>query len=558
MSGSVPSPSVAQATFTATLFDEWIHLGLRDIVLSPGSRSTPLALAASERSELNLHVRLDERSAGFFAIGRALVTNLPVVVVVTSGTAAAELHACVAEADLAFVPLIIVTADRPPELHGVGAPQTIEQAHLYGTMVRHFEEPGVSRSEMASSWRPLATRLWNLSSGGSTPAGPVHLNAAFVEPLVAECAELPARERIEPPLREKAVDLPATATLLVDGSAVLCVVGQGVTAEMIAECRSLQWVVLGDATAQGTLAYFDALLRSSDFVASARPDLVVRMGGIPASKVLAEQLRLWGARTVSLSSAGFVADPDHLISEAYVGHPHAAYAALVGHSDYVATWRNASKEVSTKLAAFDVKERSLNEPLVARAVVAASNASKVPLVVGSSMPVRDVEWWSEPRLSRTFANRGVNGIDGVVSTTLGVAAGSKAIGLVGDLTMLHDVSGLVDGLGDAGGTCVLVVMDNQGGGIFSFLPQATALDHERFEKLFGTPRPHDLDVVARAFGHAACTVTTIVELNGALESGLASPGLSVIVAKVPSRGENVKIHETWNSEVSKLLSGSAV
>ena len=548
---------MAQATFAATLFDEWIQLGLRDVVLSPGSRSTPLALSISARPELSLHVRLDERSAGFFALGRVLITNLPVVVVVTSGTAAAELHACVAEADLAFVPLIIVTADRPPELHGVGAPQTIEQAHLYGAMVRHFEEPGVSRIEMANSWRPLAARLWDFASGVSTPAGPVHLNAAFVEPLVADALELPEREAAERPRREGKSDLPETATLSVEGARVLCVVGQGATKEMITACRLLKWVVLGDATAQGTLPYFDALLRSNDFAESVRPDLVVRLGGIPASKVLAEQLRLWGARTVSLSSAGFVADPDHLISEAYEGHPHAEYAALVGHKDYVATWLNASKKVSTWLDDPDESGGVLNEPLVARAVVAASTSTDTPLVVGSSMPVRDVEWWSESRRSVTLANRGVNGIDGVVSTVLGAAAGSKALGLVGDLTMLHDVSGLVDGLGSAGGTCVLVVMDNQGGGIFSFLPQAKALDHDRFEQLFGTPRPHDLEAVAKAFGHAACTVTTREELDQALQSGLVAPGLSVIVAKVPTRDENVTVHERWNTEVAMLLSRSS-
>jgi len=548
---------VAQATFAATLFDEWIQLGLCDVVLSPGSRSTPLALAASTRSELTLHVRLDERSAGFFALGRALITRLPVVVVVTSGTAAAELHACVAEADLAFVPLIIITADRPPELHGVGAPQTIEQAHLYGVMVRHFEEPGVSRIEISSSWRPLAKRLWTMANGGSTPAGPVHLNAAFVEPLVADALELPERDTTDPPGREVREDLPPTATLVVDGSRVLCVVGQGTTREMINACRSLKWVVLGDATAQGTLPYFDTLLRSKDFVETVRPDLVVRLGGIPASKVLAEQLRQWGTRTVSLNCAGFVADPDRLITEAYEGHPLAEYAALVGRGDYVATWLAASKKVSAWLKVLEASEMDLSEPLVARAVVAASNAEDTPLVVGSSMPVREVEWWSESRQSTALANRGVNGIDGVVSTVLGVATGSKALGLVGDLTMLHDVSGLVDGLGSAGGTCVLVVMDNQGGGIFSFLPQATSLDHDRFELLFGTPRPHDLVAVAKAFGHAAYAVTTLAELDGAMKSCLASPGLSVIVARVPSRAENVAVHERWNTEVSELLSRSA-
>jgi 2-succinyl-5-enolpyruvyl-6-hydroxy-3-cyclohexene-1-carboxylate synthase len=166
------------------------------------------------------------------------------------------------------------------------------------------------------------------------------------------------------------------------------------------------------------------------------------------------------------------------------------------------------------------------------------------------MPVRDVEWWAPARVSATFANRGANGIDGVVSTVLGVAAGSKAIGLVGDLTMMHDVSGLVDGLGGAGGTCVLVVADNRGGGIFSFLPQATVLEPARFEQLFGTPRLHDLEAVARAFGHDAVSVSTLEELRRAIDKGLAGEGLSVVVAKVPSREDNVRLHDAWNDEVA--------
>ncbi|MHB8380208.1 MAG: 2-succinyl-5-enolpyruvyl-6-hydroxy-3-cyclohexene-1-carboxylic-acid synthase [Acidimicrobiales bacterium] len=552
MPRSVPSPSVAQATFAATLFDEWIEAGLRDVVISPGSRSTPLVLAAAQREELTLHVRLDERSAGFFALGRALATNVPVVVVVTSGTAATELHACVAEADLSFVPLIVITADRPPELHGVGAPQTIEQGHLYGTMVRLFEEPGVARYDLVSSWRPLAVRLWRFSEGATLPPGPVHLNAAFVEPLVATPHELPERESVTAP-RAREGHLPDVATLDVAGQSVLCVVGRGVSKEVIDGCRHLNWVVLGDATAQGSVSYFDALLRSRAFAERARPDLVVRLGGSPASKVLAEQLRGWSVRTVGLSGAGFVADPDHLIHETYAGAPHRNDASLMANEVYAETWRRASDQVATWLESVGSNESALNEPLVARVVVAASNASGVALVVGSSMPVRDVEWWAPPRQRATFANRGVNGIDGVVSTVLGVASGAKAVGLVGDLTLLHDVSGLVEGLGNEGGSCVLVVVDNHGGGIFSFLAQATVLEVGRFELLFGTPRPHDLEVVARAFGHAATTVTTPVALRVAIEKGLSSDGLSVVVAKVPSRAENVKVHQEWNDRVAQLI-----
>jgi 2-succinyl-5-enolpyruvyl-6-hydroxy-3-cyclohexene-1-carboxylate synthase len=545
---------VAQATFAATLFDEWTQLGLRDVVISPGSRSTPLALAAAERSEFRLHVRLDERSAGFFAIGRALATKTPVAVVVTSGTAAAELHACVAEADLAFVPLLILTADRPAELHGVGAPQVIEQQELYGEMVRLFEEPGVARMESASTWRSLARRLWFSARGSEGPAGPVHLNAAFAEPLLATPLPLRAREGDEQLDATVLSEANVTGRLNVKDQRVLCVVGRGVGIDVIRLCESMHWVILGDATAQGTLAHYDPLLRSDHFAQRVRPDVIVRLGGLPASKVLGERLRQWGARTVAFAGAGFVADPDHLIGETIEGLP-AVEDDLVADSSYAALWREAANAVEAWLEGLE-RTGPLNEPLVARAVVSASNEAGVPLVVGSSMPVRDVEWWAPPRRSATFANRGVNGIDGVVSTVLGVGAGSKVLGLVGDLTMLHDLSGIMEGLGSTGGSGVLVVVDNRGGGIFSFLPQAGALNRERFELLFGTPRLHNLETVALAFGHEATTVSTLDELRNALHKGLSREGLSVVVAHVPSREENVRVHDAWNEQVAALVSGA--
>jgi 2-succinyl-5-enolpyruvyl-6-hydroxy-3-cyclohexene-1-carboxylate synthase len=544
-----------QATFAATLFDEWISRGLRDVVLAPGSRSTPLAIAAASRGELQLHVRLDERSAGFFALGRALVTSRPVVMMTTSGTAAAELHACVAEADLAFVPLIVVTADRPPELHGVGAPQTIDQAHLYGAMVRRFDDVFDVSFDVAPRWRAEASGLWDAAVGEVTEPGPVHLNVGFVEPLITEPLELPARRETAATAirRGEGKDL---TELDLAGSSTLCVVGRGATPEMIAAGEALGWAVLGDATARNTLAHFDALLRSDDFARRVRPDVVVRLGGLPASKVLGERLREWGARTIALSGAGFVADPDRLVSETYTGEPSVDLMSLHANDDYARLWRDASETVVRWLEDVDAEESELTEPLVARTVVAASNENNVPLLVGSSMPVRDVEWWGSPRRTRVFANRGVNGIDGVVSTALGVAAGSRAVAFVGDLTMLHDVSALVDGLGTAGGTCVLIVADNQGGGIFSFLPQATALDVDRFELLFGTPRRHELDVVAEAFGHVATIVSSVSELRGAIEKGLAAEGLHVVVARVPSRPRNVDIHERWNAHVRALIEGA--
>jgi 2-succinyl-5-enolpyruvyl-6-hydroxy-3-cyclohexene-1-carboxylate synthase len=546
---SVPSPNDVQATYAATLFDEWRRLGLRDVVICPGSRSTPLALACVEQSELRLHVRLDERSAGFFALGVALSSERPVAIIVTSGTAAAELHAVVAEADLARVPLLVLTADRPEELHGVGAPQTIEQGHLYGAMVRRFADPGVASQENTATWRTLARDLWLDARGTGDNAGPVHLNAAFREPLVGQPFELPDQ------LDELMEMLPSRdlATVDVNGQRVLAVVGLGADAATVEECVALNWVVLGDATARGTTAYFDPLLRDEQFVTLATPDLVIRLGGLPASKVLQEKLRNWNVPIVALSGAGVVADPDRVVGRTIAGLPRRDVEKMQGSADYVALWRDASTKMGEWFDAYERDGDLLDEPSVARLVVESSSRFDVPLVVGSSMPVRDVEWFTPSRTSRTFANRGVNGIDGVVSTVLGVGAGAKSLGLVGDLTLLHDVSGLVEGLGEVGGSCVIVVANNHGGGIFSFLAQAHEIAPSQFEQLFGTPRPHNLAAITEAFGHASVTVSTRAELRDVIATGLDREGLTVVIAQVPTRDENVRRHEALNRALGESL-----
>jgi len=526
-----------------TLLDEWARCGLHDVVICPGSRSTPMSLAAARTHGVSVHVRLDERSAGFFAIGRALSTSRPVVVIVTSGTASAELHAAVAEADLARVGLIVVTADRPPELHGVGAAQTIDQRHLYGSMVRRFEEPGVARGEARSNWRPLASRLWNAAAGAGATPGPVHVNLAFVEPLVADALDAAPGRANGLAWHAVASAVPGPADLAVEGRRVLAVVGAGVDPTLIEECVALDWAVVGDATTRGAVAYADPLLRDDDFATVARPDLVVRLGGLPSSRVLAERLISWGAPVVALTGAGPVADPDGVTGVSMGGVPDRGAPHLRGDAGYARTWRHASARVGTWLTERDAHAGDLDEPAVARAVVKLSGRHQVALVVGSSMPVRDVEWWASARTAPTFANRGANGIDGVVSTALGVATGGRALALVGDLTLLHDVSGLVDSLGTPGGTCVLVVVDNHGGGIFSFLPQAQALSTTEFERLFATPRDHDLMAVAQGFGHAAARVRTRAELCDAVESSLSQTGVTVVVADVVGRDENVRRHD---------------
>jgi len=217
------------------------------------------------------------------------------------------------------VPLLVLTADRPPELHGVGAPQTIDQHELFGEMVRLFEDPGVARLGDAHTWRSLAQRLWNSAVQrmmASPSPGPVHLNAAFIEPLVAEALELPT------PLAPTSVALSRTVNAAnLEDLRVLCIAGHGVSARMVDDCSSLNWAVVGDATALGTISYFDPLLRDTRFAQEVKPDVIVRLGGMPASRVLQERLREWNVRTIGFDGAGFVSDPDRLVTDRLVGAP---------------------------------------------------------------------------------------------------------------------------------------------------------------------------------------------------------------------------------------------
>jgi len=544
---SVPSPSDVQATFVATLIDEWILSGVTDVVVCPGSRSTPLALAVAARDELTVHVRIDERSAAFFAVGRALRTRRPVMIVVTSGTAAMELHAAIAEADLAGVPLIVVTADRPPELHGVGAPQTVRQRELYGPLVRRFEEPGVARIEASSSWRPLARRLFEAATG--VRPGPVHLNAAFIEPLVGEVRDGPAARGTHS--WREFQDNPSLWSHQDGGRRVLAVVGEGVSRAFLHAAEQLNWVVLGDATVSGGVAHFDAILRSDAVAATLRPEVVMRTGGLPASKVLQQRLREWGAPSIGFTNGAPVADPDGLVSTVVTTTMIDVASSATAASDYRSRWSDLSLRAAQVVQSFDGND--LDEPRLARCLVEYTARHDIPLTVGSSMPIREIEWWSGSERGPVYANRGANGIDGVTSTALGVASGSRGVALIGDVTFLHDVSALTDGLGTAGGSCAIVVADNGGGGIFGFLPQATSVDAADFERLFLTPRHHDVSAIAIGFGHRATEVSTTEALYDALDRTWSAPGVHVVVAKVPSIAANVARHQELNDAVARAI-----
>ncbi len=568
-------PEDIQATFCATLVDEWLRCGVEHAVVSPGSRSTPMALALAA-SAIRLHVHHDERSAGFMAIGLALAAWEPTVVLTTSGTAAVELHPAVVEADLACVPLLVCTADRPPELIDVGAPQAIDQTHLFGRSARWFHAPGVADDLTRPRWRALAARAY-AEATGPTP-GPVHLNLALREPLVGAPGPLPAPRSPDgaswawrPPVQSPvdpivtvAEDLSGRRGLIVAGA------GSGDGALVHELAQRLGWPVLASPQApvwgvpDACIAHADAILRAVDPMGELRPELVLRLGAPLASRMVGEWLAATGAvEVVVAGTAGWsdphasaavvvAADPVHLLS-AWADEP--VSAGQVDDGRWLAAWRSSGSRAAAAIASVLAATDEPTEPGIAQAVVDALPAEGC-LVVSSSMPVRDLEWYVVPSGPITvLANRGANGIDGVVSTAVGAAVGgggSTAL-LIGDVAFLHDSNGLL-GASDRGADLVVVVVDNDGGGIFSFLPQAQAVATDDFERLYGTPHGLDLVALAAAFGVPARAIQPGEDITDAVRAAMAGGGVHVLVVH-SGRDRNLALHQALNAAVADSLEG---
>ena len=533
----------ANAAACATLVDEWIRCGVAHAVVAPGSRSTPMAIALAERDELALHVVHDERTAAFVALGLGL-DGVPAVLLCTSGTAAVNFHPAVVEAGLSDVPMIVATADRPPELRGIGSPQTIDQLELYGRSVRWFHDAVVPDEADPSTWRPLAQRVF-----ASAVHGPVHLNLPFREPLVGVPGRLP--EPIGPPIPvPRAIASSGTLGVEFDRQRGVIVAGgrHGVAVSAIEALASrLGWPVLADPTSgcrelDQSVTAFDALLRHADFAQAHAPELVVRFGRAPASKLLTQWITASGAPVLQVGGPGVI-DPDRNVVKFCSIDDLTALSGATG-TPWMARWRHANDQAEGAIDAA-LAELPLSEPGVAR-TIANSLTDGVELVVASSMPVRDLEWFGG-RAARAHANRGANGIDGVISTALGRAlSGRSTVVLLGDIAFAHDSNALL-GLVERGVDLRIVVVDNCGGGIFSFLPQASLLSPERFEQLFGTPHGTDVEALAGAHRVRARTVSTLEGLAEAVQE----PGPSLIRV-VTDRAENVRHHELLNAAVAAV------
>jgi 2-succinyl-5-enolpyruvyl-6-hydroxy-3-cyclohexene-1-carboxylate synthase len=562
------APSVALAL---VIVDELARCGVQHACLAPGSRSAPLAMALSDDDRIDLHVVLDERSASFLALGIAKASGTPVAVLSTSGTAAANFHPAVVESHYARVPLLVVTADRPPELRDTGANQTIDQTNLYGTSVRWFAEVGTAGTISASVpyWRSVVARAFGRAWG--PPAGPVHLNVALREPLVQDhhaphipSAELSGRPDGSPwhrivagrrTISQDAVEdiagrlAAATRPLLVGGSGTF----DSRTLLDFAGERGLP--ILAEPTSglrsgPNAVSTYDALLRVGSWVEAHRPDVVLRVGKSGTSKALASYLDARVEQILVDDDPAFD-DPERTATTVVGANPSELGAALLGSasegsSEWLEEWRKAERVARAAIDSVLDEDDAPSEPRAARDVAVAMPEGST-LVVASSMPVRDLDWFMAPRSDlRVLANRGASGIDGFVSTALGCAVATLGpiAALAGDLSMLHDANGFT--LANAADVdIVFVVLNNDGGGIFSFLPQAEW--PESFESLFGTPHGLDFRKYADFFRCGYERLERAGDLDMTLKQAFAAGGPQLIEITT-DRPANVELHRrVWKA-----------
>ena len=546
VSPTPPSPALPPAAAAArVLVDELVRGGVRETVLAPGSRSAPLAFALHEADAqgwLRLHVRIDERSAGFLALGLAKVSGRVVPVVTTSGTATANLHPAVLEADQSGVPLLLLTADRPPELRATGASQTVDQVKLYGDAVRLFHEVGVPEGRAGENayWRALVCRAVAAAEGtASGLPGPVQLNLAFREPLVPSATE-PAGGQGAEPLEGRPGGAPWTAVAARDTHAptaddwptrTLVIVGdatpaQGEAASRLAQARG--WPVLAEPSSggrhgPGALRLGHLLLGVVPWLDAHLPERVLVVGRPTLHRTVAALLRRADVRVEVVASPAGWADATRTAAEVLAAVPEQGGHHPSTDPEWLAAWKSADDAVAAAVDGVIDRQPEQAPPgsRVAAELYAALPSGSL-LLAGSSMPVRDLAM-ARPREGVTvLSNRGTAGIDGTVSTAMGAAlawqsgGGGRAFALIGDLTFLHDSGGLVLGPDEPRPDLTIVVVNNDGGAIFSLLEQGSEAFAGAYERVFGTPHGVDFAALCGATSTPHTRVSTATELVSAV------------------------------------------
>jgi 2-succinyl-5-enolpyruvyl-6-hydroxy-3-cyclohexene-1-carboxylate synthase len=576
-------PTNRNTALASAFAEELARCGLRQVVLCPGSRSTPLALALWRQPQIEATVIVDERSAAFFALGAAQGSGLPVAILCTSGTAAANFHPAVCEADHAAVPLLVLTADRPPELRGVGAGQAIDQLKLYGSSVRWFCEVGTHEGDDESllHYRSTACRAFATARGEPRP-GPVHLNLPFREPL-APLPEAGAVTASDPLALEGRGERPLTAVTPFDAEpseflleevakhiseslSGVIVAGRQLDPELRAPLAHLARVagmpILAEPTSQlrcgphersYVVTAYDLLLRSEEFAETVEPDLILRFGEMPTSKPLRSWLAGSGADQIVVDPLLGWDEPSRRAAALLRADPTelaAGWAARLGEErPRPAAWLEGEAAAREAIAAELEGLDTPTEPGLQLALGAIYGDGEL-VYTASSMPIRDQETFLPPGEADTtfLSNRGANGIDGLISSGIGAAhaTGKPTTIVTGDLGLLHDVGGLA-ALRDVSTPVRIVVVDNDGGGIFHFLPQEQALADDEFEALLGTPHGVDVAKAAGLFDLPHRRIDDLAELPTAL-----SAGTGLIEVKT-DRHQNAILHRQLHKRVQQAL-----
>jgi 2-succinyl-5-enolpyruvyl-6-hydroxy-3-cyclohexene-1-carboxylate synthase len=541
--------------------DELARCGMRHACTSPGSRCTPIVLSLVREPRIRCFSHIDERCAGFFALGAAKASGRPVAITCTSGTAAANLAPAVIEAHQSGVPLIVLTADRPPELREVGAGQTIDQLKLYGDAVKWFFEVGVHDAtvERVRWMRTLACRAY-WTALRERP-GPVHLNFPLREPLVIEGPlpedPAPGRGNGEPWVgRLPAVRTAASGPGAHPSGRIAVVAGGGTKdpLELASFCAQKRIPLLADPLSgarrgPAAVAHYDLILRDPGFVESHRPQFVIRTGELPTSKPLRAWLAGLDIAQIAVDPDGIWQDPDAVVGMRIGALPLPADFAPLD-AGWLASWREADEVADDAVAGALADE--LSEPLAARELARALPA-EATLYLASSMPIRDAESFVPARADtpRVLSNRGANGIDGTVSSAFGASAVSEGpvVLLAGDVALVHDIGGLLAAR-RLGLKLTIVVLNNDGGGIFHFLPVAG--EGQAFVEHVATPHGLDFSQAAALYGCAYEHPATIAELSTALERALATADTTIIELRT-DRERNLALHRQVAEAVRAVL-----
>jgi 2-succinyl-5-enolpyruvyl-6-hydroxy-3-cyclohexene-1-carboxylate synthase len=579
-------PTNANTALASAFAEELARGGLRLAVVSPGSRSTPLALALWRQPEIEVKVIVDERSAGFFALGAAQANGEPVALLCTSGTALVNYHPAVVEADESGIPLVVLSADRPPELRGIGAGQTIDQIKSFGSSVRWFCEVGTHAADDSGllHYRSVACRALAAARGETRP-GPVHLNLPWREPLAPVPVEgavtatdpLALEGRNGRPLTAVThIDLEPSAFLLDEvaghiGNAIsgVIVAGRQLDPELREPLAHLARVagfpILADPTSQlrcgphdrsHVVAAYDLLLREERFARSVVPDLILRFGAMPTSKPLRAWIEASDADQIVIDPYGGWNEPTNRAAAILRADPTelasgwaARVEGLEGRERPLPDrWTDAERAAQTALDKA-LAGAGISEPALHRALGAAHRDGDL-VYTSSSMPIRDQEAFLAANETDVLflSNRGANGIDGLISSGIGAAqaSGRPTTIITGDLGLLHDIGGLA-ALRDVETPVRIVVIDNDGGGIFHFLPQESALENDEFEALLGTPRGVDTAKAAALFDLPHRRLHSLKELPDALASGTG------LIEVKTDRHKNVETHRALANSVRTAL-----